>query len=105
MVFTPKVTKTAERWKRDSNLPDVKYNVDGRLHLTDLARDITEKLPVTKFKDRVEFEDVAGKIFSQVWPKWEEYFGPFVRKPFGRDVLRSVFRHAKIELGDAKHDS
>ncbi len=106
MAFTPKTSKsTSNKWEPNPNLPEVKYKIDGRIHLTTLARDIAEKLPVKRFRDLVEFEDVVNRAFSQVWPQWEEYFGPLVRQPFERDVYKAVFNYAKIELGDKKNDN
>lgn len=104
MVFTPKTKPkiTLGEWKLDPNLPEVKYKADGRLNLTALATDIAEKLPVKTFRDRVEFDDVVAQIFSQVWPRWEDYFSPLVRKPLDRDVHTTVFSYAKVELADEK---
>jgi hypothetical protein len=99
MAFTPKPTKPEmERWKPDPDLPKVKYRVEERLNLTSLVQDITEKLPVNRFRDRVEFDDVVIRILEQVWPKWEDYFSPLVRNPFRKIVLRTVFESAGIEM-------
>lgn len=106
MVFTPKFQPkskpTLGKWKLDSNLPQVKYRVAGRLDLSAVARDIAEKLPVKKFRDRVEFDDIVARIFVQVWPKWEDYFSPLVREAFGKNVHKAVFEYAKIELANEK---
>ena len=102
MVFIPKVVKveTLNNWELNPNLPEVKYRVKGRINLLVLSQDIAKKLPVKKFRDRVEFEDVVGRAFAEVWPGWEDYFSPFVRNPFFRDVIRAVFNYAKIELAN-----
>ncbi len=107
MVFKPKTAEktTLGKWEIDPNLPEVKYRATGRLNLSALARDIAEKLPVKTFRDRVEFDDVFGRAFSEAWPKWEDYFSPFVREPFEKDVKRAVFEYAKIELKDEKEKS
>jgi len=104
MVFIPKVVKieTLNNWELNPNLPEVKYKVEGRLNLSALSQDIAKKLPVKKFRDRVEFDDVVGRAFAEVWPRWEDYFSPLVRKQFFRDVIRAVFDCSKIELADTK---
>ena len=89
-------------WTSDDSLPKMKYYVNERLNMTALAQDISEKLPVKTFKDRVEFDEVVGKILSQVWPRLDKYFSPLVIKPFIRDVHKAVFKHAKIELAGEK---
>lgn len=91
-------TLTIGNWTLDVNLPKMRYYVDERLNMTALAQDISEKLPVKTFKDRVEFDEVVGKILSQVWPKLDGYFSPLVIKSLTRDIHKAVFKYAKIEL-------
>ncbi len=104
MVFVPKAnSKRPGAWTLDPDLPKVKfYTADGRLRFTFLVREIIEKLPVKKFRDRVEFEKVIDQIFLQVWPKWDKYFAPQIGKIFAANVRRTVFKDAGIELADEK---
>lgn len=104
MVFVPKAnSKRSGAWTPDPDLPKVEfYTADGRLSLSLLVGEIIKKLPVKKFRDRVEFEKVIDQIFFQVWPNWDKYFAPQIGKVFAANVRRTVFKDAGIELADEK---
>lgn len=107
MVFVPKRKEKPAMgsWKLDSSLPQTEFQFDGRINLTELARAVSERLPVKSFSDRVQYNDIVDKAFSQAWPQWEEYFSPLVRESFQRDVRRAVFRYANIEIKSEKNDN
>lgn len=107
MVFKPTVVKpTMGKWSLDPDLPEHKYKTkDGRFNLTALAKDVTDKLPVRRFSDRVAFMEVAKKAFRATWPDWDKYFSPLVRDQFERSVMRAVAKYAEITLSSEQDDN
>ena len=84
-------------WERDPALPSIKYvNENEQTNISMMVKDIIENLPVTHFRDYVEFEDVVHKVLENLWPRYTEYFQPITLPPFLRHIRNRVRENAEI---------
>ncbi len=86
-------------WERDPALPSIQYvNESGQTNISMMVKDIIENLPVTYFRDYVEFEDVVHKVLESIWPRYTEYFQPTTLPLFLRHIRNRVRENVEITL-------